>query len=167
MLYVYERSLLWRRRSICPESLILTVISLKMKKKKYMSRITYINSDIVEESLFTWMVCVPNHLYWQWYRWRKCIWYISLYICYMNVYSLPYDVFVCMHSPCLCVREWHVFILQICVWLQLPYERCNVILSFSRCYPLCCVYVYSQWTGVQGVSGNMKTQCGYIQWHGK
>ena len=31
----------------------------------------------------------------------------------MNVYSLPYDVFVCMHSPCLCVRELHVFILQI------------------------------------------------------
>ena len=66
----------------------------------YVSRITYINSDIV---------------------WRKYIWNISLCICYMNVYSLPYDVFVCMHSPCLCVREWHVFILQIvfdCNWFM-------------------------------------------------
>ena len=79
---------------------------MKKKKKKYMfmkvylfewyvSRITYINSDSVEESLYDII--------------------ISLYICYMNVYSLPYDVFVYVHSSCLCLLEWHVFILQMCV----------------------------------------------------
>ena len=74
-----------------------------MKKKKYMfmkvylyewyvSRITYINSDIVEESIYE--ISVYTYVIW-------------------TFYSLPYDVFV------LCIHHVYVYVNDMCLFCKL------------------------------------------------